>query len=108
MNIKLIVMEWVGSHFSSIEETSCYLEGNVLYNEKQEQVATLPFIPEIVTTSSRSWGSWYSCPQLTEEENEDLEMSYTHYSGSTYREYVNQNSKYRWLLYFLNKYIKGE
>lgn len=101
-------MEWVGSHFSSIEETSCYLEGNKIFNSKQEQVATLPFIPEIVTTSSRSWGSWYSCPQLTEEENEDLEMSYTHYSGSTYRLYINDNSKYRWLLYFLNKHIKGE
>jgi len=105
---------YCGAHFHMINKDADYHLDGKLYKYKYItfeggryiEVAQLPFVPTFTCTKSKVHGSWYVCDQLTPQENEELELSYCHWSGSYYRPYVNDNATQAWVGYFFYRKMK--
>lgn len=100
---------WVGSYFTGLFPEGNYYQNGKVYkysDEGYKLVGTLPFIPTFYETKSSVSGTWYNCFELSEQENEELELSDTHWNLDIYVTYVNEKSPYSWVSYFFRKFVK--
>lgn len=104
---------WCGSTFKDIcpESTSVDLVTGDLFKEvyvtaegyKMVKVGALPFVPTFTTVSSKPHGSWYNCSQLSEEENNKLNLCYIHWEGSQYITSYERTPNHNWIGAFFSK-----
>ena len=89
-------------------EGKFYKDGKIYKysDEGYKLVGILPFIPTFYETKSSVSGTWFNCFELSEAENEELELSDTHWSWDIYVTYVNEKSPYSWVSYFFRKFVK--
>ncbi len=100
---------YVGAYFTELFPGGEFYQNGKVYKYSDEGykiVGILPFIPTFYETKSSPSGTWYNCFELSEAENELLELSDTHWSLDIYVTNVNEESPYSWVSYFFRKFVK--
>ena len=105
---EVVLKTFISTHIRYNGDKSCSEEElesiKKEYGIRTEVIGQIPFIPTIVVESGSPGCTWYKVKELSEKDNESLNLCYSWNGGKSYSKKWNQDSKYSWCSFFFKDY----